>query len=70
MISVILGIKDYIKDCWNDYVEIPRWKRRIKKKGIIMENAYMIPYKEGSVWHYIRQRRIAKRIINENKIRI
>lgn len=68
MIAVILGIKDYIKACWNDYVKIPRWERRLKKKEIIMENTYMFPYKEGPVWFYIHQRRIAKRIRNENKI--
>lgn len=61
MREVYLGIKDYIKDCWHDYVLVPRYEReQIRDDGWVLGK--YVPFKEGSVWHYIRQRRIAKRI--------
>lgn len=27
MLTIFLGIKDYVKDCWHDYVLVPRWRR-------------------------------------------
>ena len=64
---VINGIRDYIKDCWHDWL--------LNRLQDIYPNATIYFYdhgydadfetrhwKEGSVWYYIRQRRIAKRM--------
>lgn len=51
MKEVILGIKDYMKDIRHDRA---------------CTNPYLM-WKEGSVWHYIRQRRIAKKALKESK---
>lgn len=67
MKEIILGIKDYIKDCQHDWLV-----RQIKKYYFLVESkdetdGYWYPlhsWKEGNVWHYIRQRRIAKTIKN------
>lgn len=60
MREVILGIKDYLNDCWHDYVLSPMWKHdeRRSEGGI---TGKFVTWKEGSIWHYIRQRRIAKK---------
>lgn len=65
-----LGIKDYCKDCWHDWLA-----NRLKKfgckiydyqpaKNTNLVSGYMIPFvswKEGNLWHYIQNRRIATR---------
>lgn len=43
---IILGFCDYLKDWWRDIGGYPYSPRQ----------------KEGNLWHYIRQRRIAKRV--------
>lgn len=67
-----LGIKDYCKDCWHDFL-LEHLFRCYKKcviyfisnqTGIRHELAF---WKEGSVWHYIQQRKIAKKIIKDAK---
>lgn len=60
MKPIFLGIKDYVKDCWHDYVLIPRWRREERTEDGWVLGKY-VSWKEGSIWHYIRQRRIAKR---------
>lgn len=55
---VFLGIKDYIKDCWHDYVLIPRWERQEKAEHAWVLGKF-VTWKEGSVRHYIKQRRIS-----------
>lgn len=67
-----LGIKDYCKDCWHDF-----WYWIWGKLEVFCtrraNRCYCWRYnegcftKEGSVWHYIQQRRIAKRINNGRK---
>lgn len=64
---VINGIRDYIKDCWHDW-HLHYIERSIGNEPLFSmgdksnEWNAMIDWKEGSVWHYIRQRRIAKRM--------
>lgn len=72
MKCIWLGIKDYCKDCWHD------WHLHYVEKSIGNEPLFcmgnksnewiaMIDWKEGSVWFYIKQRRIAKRKGNDTK---
>ena len=53
-----MGIKDYIKDCWHDWLIRRLFKLFYKNKPHKLPDLW----KEGSVWHYIRQRKIAKKI--------
>lgn len=65
MKEIILGTKDYIKDCWHDWL-----LKRIRKHYFLIEakdnprgDWYpLCEWKEGNVWHYIRQRQIVKTI--------
>lgn len=62
MREVILGIKDYLNDVWHDM----RLRHEIKhpeteKRKWVIDH-YECFWKEGSVWYYIRQRRIAKKM--------
>ena len=64
-----LGIKDYYKDCLHDW-----HLRRLEKMYGDMPMFYtaededawiaVIDWKEGSLWYYINQRKIAKRSKN------
>lgn len=70
MKNIILGIKDYCKDCWHDWL-VARLKKfccaiydyvPARHKDLVA--GYLEPamtWKEGSVWHYIRQRKLAKK---------
>lgn len=51
-----LGIKDYIKDWWHD------WLIRRLFKLFYKDKPHKLPdlWKEGSIWHYIQQRKAAK----------
>lgn len=61
MKEMILGIKDYLGDCWHDYVLIPRYEReQMRDDGWVLGE--YVTRKEGSVWHYIKNRRIAKKV--------
>lgn len=74
---ILLGIKDYCKDCWHDWL----LKRVLAYGGRVYDKCYNLgsknkPYwglaclwKEGTVWHYIKQRRIAKKILNQRNQR-
>lgn len=71
-----LGIKDYCKDCWHDWLVA-----RLKKFGCViydympakhteLVSGYLEPvmtWKEGNLWHYIRQRKIANKVKKERK---
>ena len=63
---ILQGIKDYCKDCWHD------WHLHCVEKSQKDEALFfwaeevdcwvaIVDWKEGSVWHYIRQRKIAER---------
>lgn len=61
-----LGIKDYCKDCWHDFLLRNLQKyyegRPIKFISIATDRLLdMGLWKEGNLWHYIKQRRLAKR---------
>ena len=66
MKAIILGIKDYIKDCWHDW-HLHCVEKSIGNQPVFFmskaEDAWVAKtdWKEGSVWHYIKQRRLAKR---------
>lgn len=60
-----LGIKDYCKDCWHDFwywfwgkLEVFCTRRANRCYCWKKNEGYFT--KEGSVWHYIQQRRIAE----------
>lgn len=61
-----LGIKDYCKDCWHDwhlhclekiYGELPMFYMSEKEDSWVA----VIDWKEGNLWYYIKQRKIAER---------
>lgn len=62
---VILGIKDYMKDVWHDWLS--NRLHKVQGERIYTYDAdldltcWVYPWKEGSVWHYISQRRKAKK---------
>lgn len=61
--EVILGIKDYMSDCWHDWLvrQMKRYYFLIEKKEYAGDDWMPLhEWKEGSVWYYIRQRRITK----------
>lgn len=51
---ILQGIKDYCKDCWHDWL-MYRLIKTYPDESI--EEGWL--WKEGSVLHYIRQRKIA-----------
>lgn len=55
MNNIWLGIKDYIKDCWHDWL-LARLVNTYDNEHI--EEDWI--WKEGNLWHYIQQRKIAK----------
>ena len=69
-----LGIKDYCKDVWHDFW-FKFWnglwdfarKRTFRTFCWSRNEALLV--KEGSVWHYIRQRRIAKKDEKRRRIK-
>lgn len=69
MKEVCLGIKDYCKDVWHDWLR----RRVMAYGGKVMDCVRDIKnnnkwwtesdsWKEGNLWHYIQQRKIAKRM--------
>lgn len=69
---IIQGIYDYIKDCYHDHL-----MQEAKNIGCVLydkvtkykQNTMHVPanhWKEGSVWYYINQRKVAKKIQREN----
>ena len=74
---IFLGIKDYCKDCWHDwllahmnkceYCTVYTDSYHGNNKNKIDHNKVKDFYrKEGSVWHYIQQRRV-KKLLEEIK---
>lgn len=62
---IINGIRDYIKDCRHDRLytiatrEYDQWiEDDVQKYAVIPAGTW----KEGSIWHYIRQRKIGAKI--------
>ena len=54
-----LGIKDYSKDVYHDWL-VRQYKRFYTKREWLDEKVNKpIQWKEGSVWHYIRQRKMS-----------
>lgn len=65
MREVILGINDYLNDCWHDWLlrRIQRYYFVIKTKDYAGDDWMpLYEWKEGSILHYIRQRRITKKV--------
>lgn len=69
-----LGIKDWVKDCWHDWLWLRLEKLYTDPDWIITyykpcEEKFCetVSWKEGSVWFYIKQRRIAKRKGNDTQ---
>jgi len=54
-----LGIKDYCKDCWHDWL-LTRLVNTYDNEKIEEDWTW----KEGSLWHYINQRKVAERSKN------
>lgn len=59
MITIILGMKDYLKDIWHDYIE-RKWAK-LHKTGLSANVVQWWEWKEGNLKHYINQRRIARK---------
>lgn len=65
MKCILQGFGDYIKDCWHDFLFRNLQKyyggRPIKFISIATGRLLNVTiWKEGNLWHYIQQRRIAK----------
>ena len=65
MKDIILGIKDYCKDCWHDWLvrRVSAYGGQVMERCSYNRKNYRWEkacyWKEGSVWHYIRQRKFA-----------
>lgn len=72
MKCIWLGIKDYCKDCWHDWLFF-HLKKLYKNPDCVLTyyNLYTdkfngtVSWKEGSVWHYIKQRKLGKKTKHE-----
>lgn len=51
-----LGIKDYCKDCWHDWL-ITKLVNMYEEETVKVDWLW----KEGNLWYYIQQRKIAKK---------
>lgn len=70
MKDVLLGIKDYCKDCWHDFwymfwTKMWTWAERRTFRCYDWQNNEGCYTKEGSVRHYIIQRKIGRKVKNE-----
>lgn len=65
MKEIWLGIKDYIRDSWHDWL-VRRMKKLYEANDLTFyddySDIYIIEWKEGGLWYYIRQRRFAKQM--------
>ena len=61
--SIILGTKDYIKDTKHEHLcgKVAKIGCRVYEETTDGEWRQTSQWKEGSIWHYIRQRRLAGR---------
>ena len=62
-----LGIKDYCKDCWHDVCLFLVWKLHPRKNRRWQAGHYGYYWKEGNLWHYIKQYKVVQRVVNERK---
>lgn len=72
MKHITQGISDYLHDCWHDFLvkHISKHYAFIEARDHTMGDWYPIhKWKEGSVWHYIKQRKIAKKEKTTNERR-
>lgn len=63
---IMLGIKDYCKDCWHDWLSNRLHKvqgERIYTYDAEEDQIYwLFPWKKGSVWHYMQYHRLKQKI--------
>lgn len=62
MKCIWLGIKDYCKDCWHDWLihRVKHYYFLVEAKDRLRGDWYPLhDWKEGNLWHYIQQRRFA-----------
>lgn len=59
MITIILGIKDYLKDTYHDWIEL-KWAK-LHRTELSRNVDHWWKWKEGNLKHYINQRRIARK---------
>lgn len=72
---ILQGIKDYCKDCMHDwhlhYVERHNGNQPLFYFGDHTECGEvwvaLIDWKEGNLWHYIRQRKVGNRVKKDKK---
>lgn len=69
---IFQGIKDYCKDCWHDFLF--RHLLKFYKKCAIFfisnktgTRSDLSFWKEGNLWHYIRQRKIGNKVKKEQQ---
>lgn len=68
--NIILGLRDYLKDIFHDWIYAKLIRLEKIHKLYYKKNNKMIAiytWKEGSLCHYIQQRKIAKKIRKINK---
>ena len=70
MKDVLLGIKDYCKDCWHDFwfwvwLHLENFVGHRLWRTYCWRNNDGCYTKEGSVRHYIIQRKIGRKVKNE-----
>lgn len=64
MKCVLLGIGDYIRDCWHDW--LARRLQDVQGERVYTYDAdedliiWVYSWKEGSMWNYIKQRKNGK----------
>lgn len=73
MIYIWLGIKDYCKDCWHDFWfwfwnRIDDFTRHRLTRTYCWAKNEACYTKEGSVLHYIQQRKITKLLKEINQL--
>ena len=66
---ILQGIGDYIKDCWHDMHLFLVWKLHPHKKRRWQAGHYDYYWKEGSVWHYIQQRKIGNKVKKQRRVK-
>lgn len=67
---IILGIKDYCKDCWHDFwywfwESLCRFINRRCTRCYCWRNNDGCYTKEGNLWFYIKNRHIAQKVKDE-----
>lgn len=63
---IILGINDYIRDCWHDWLinRVNAYGGKVMDKATYSNNTRKwieaFKWKEGNIFHYIKQRKYNK----------